>query len=114
MVPDPEPRVLIPLGDLEALGLGDRFRPAAIEIHPSSGTLFLVSAQDRALVELSPGGRPLAGRRLPAGHPQAEGLAFGGDMALLVADEREAGGGSLTGYPLDGERPSPAGPEDRW
>lgn len=106
LVPDPEPRVSLPLRDLERLGLGRDFHPSAIDVHPS-GNLFLVAAREEAIVELSPRGAPLSASRLPRRlHPQAEGLAFGPDSTLWIVDEGGGGRGRLSRHP-----PRPAADE---
>lgn len=103
MTPDPEPRVFLPLKDLDSAGLGKNFHPSAIEIHPESGSLILVSAREEALVELSPDGQILATEELKRKrHPQPEGLTFLPDGSFVVADEGQGGRGTLTRYPRTG------------
>jgi uncharacterized protein YjiK len=105
LTPDPEPRVSVGFERLAAAGLEDGFHPSSIEVHPRSGSMVLVSAQEGAMLELSPSGEVLAVRVLSRGrHPQPEGLAFGPDLSLWIADEGGEGRGSLTRYP------PPAGP----
>lgn len=98
----PVPRVFIPLENLEGVGLDDEFHPSAVEVHPTSGRLLLASARDEALLELSSGGSPLAGRKLPEDdHPQTEGLALLPAGRLVLADEGRGGPGRLTRYGPD-------------
>lgn len=98
---DDRPRVAleVPLEALDAVGLDRRFRPSAVEVHPTAGTIVLLSGQDRALLEVTRDGRVLAGARLPRRHRQAEGLAFGSDGALFLVDEGEGGRARLTRVP---------------
>lgn len=103
MTPDPEPRVFLPLKDLDSAGLGKNFHPSAIEIHPESGSLILVAAREEALVELGPNGQILATEELKRKrHPQPEGLTFLPDGSLVIADEGQGGRGTVTRYPPTG------------
>ncbi len=99
MRPDLMPRILLPLDDLDARGLGDEFHPSAIEVHPQTHSLILVSAREEALVELSPYGEILATKQLKRkDHPQPEGLAFFPDGSLVLADEGQGKRGTITRY----------------
>ena len=101
MVPEAEPRFAIPRDDLVAAGIDDDFHPAAIEVHPRSGSLFLLAAREEAVLEVSREGRVIAARQLSrAAHPQPEGIAFGPDLELWIADEGGSRRGTLTAYPL--------------
>jgi len=110
MRPDLMPRVFLPLDDLDERGLGDEFHPSAIEVHPQTRSLILVSAREEALVELSPYGEILATKELKRkDHPQPEGLAFLPDGSLVLADEGQGKRGTLTRY----HRKEPEGGGDR-
>lgn len=76
---------------LPAIG-ATRLNPSGIVVVPQSGNLLLVAARQRALVELSAGGRLLAALALPMAqrHLQPEGIELTADGRLLIADE---GGG---------------------
>lgn len=88
----------IPRGQLVDLGVDPDFQPSAIVVDPT-GTLVLASASTEALIEVDRDGRVLAGIQLsPDRHPQAEGLAFGPDATLFIADERNRGSARLTAY----------------
>jgi hypothetical protein len=101
MEPYHVPQVFVPFEALEAFDLKDRFRPSAIEVHPETRRLILVSAQEEAAVELSPEGRLLGGERLHRKtHPQTEGITFLPDGALVLADEGQGKKGRLTRYPV--------------
>lgn len=65
---------------------GRDFRPSAVEIDARSGRVILLSANDNALVELTPDGEVLAARALDR-HVQPEGLAILPDGSLVIADE---------------------------
>ena len=96
---DPQPRISIPLEDLDERGLGKNFHPSAIEVHPETKALILVAAREEAMVELSSDGEILATRELKRkDHPQPEGLAFLPDGTLILADEGQGKRGTLTRY----------------
>lgn len=98
MALEPYPRVRLSHGVLARWNLEEGFHPSALEVHPVSGHMFVLAAQEEALIELDRDGRLLSGRSLSSRvHPQPEGLAFSRDLDLLVADE---GDGRLTRYRL--------------
>lgn len=77
---------------------GNDFRPSAIERHPVTGTYFLLSANERAVAEITPAGEIVEVRALRKDqHRQPEGLAFTPDLALVIADEGKTNG-RLTVY----------------
>jgi uncharacterized protein YjiK len=93
------PRVFLPLEVLKELDLKDSFHPSGIEVHPETGRLILISAQEEAILELSPQGALLAGRELHRKtHPQPEGITFLADGSLLLADEGQGKKGRVTRY----------------
>jgi uncharacterized protein YjiK len=96
----PDATIRTPLAPIAGRLNDGRFRATAIERHPGTGHLILISSPDQALVELTPAGEVAAVRRLPdKGHRQPEGLAFGQNGALIVSDEgSEKGEGTLTMY----------------
>lgn len=94
------PRIFLPLDELEALDLEASFFPSGIEIHPETGNIFLISARKETILEFTSQGALLAGRDLrKKTHAQPEGITFGPDGALLVADEGQGKRGRLTSYP---------------
>lgn len=99
---DPEAPRLAPLAidraPLAALGVDPDFEPSAIAVAPWR-SLILVSAAHEAIVEVDREGRVLSGRELSRNrHRQTEGIAFGPDGTLLLADERNDGDAHLTAY----------------
>jgi len=103
MEPYHVPHVFIPLQALEEFDLKDVFRPSAIEVHPATRRILLVSAQDKVVLEISPDGRLLGGRKLHRKtHSQTEGITFLPDGTLLLADEGQGKRGRLTRYLVRG------------
>jgi uncharacterized protein YjiK len=96
-----EPRLSVSLDMLGPEGLEAELSPSGIAIHPLTGTLFLVAAQQDVLVEIDRAGRLLGvselARRL---HPQPEGVAFAPDGTLYIANEGRSGRANLTVYPV--------------
>ena len=94
------PRHSIPLPALASVGMREGFHPSSVEVHPRSGALLLASAQEEALVEIARDGSVLGAARLRRqAHPQPEGIAFGPDLTLWIADEGGDGRGTLSRYP---------------
>ena len=95
----PLPPIRIARSQLTAFGLDPEFAASSVAISPD-GTLVLASVNPEALIEVDRTGRVLAAVDLPGRrHPQSEGLAFGPDGSLFVADERNDGpAGVLTRY----------------
>ena len=99
--PYPVPRVFIPFEALKGMDLKDSFHPSGIEVHPETGRWILISAQEEAVLEISPDGMLLGGRELHRKtHPQPEGITFLEDGSLLLADEGQGKRGRLTRYPV--------------
>ena len=80
-----------------------KFQPSGIERHPASGNYFVVAARQRAIAEITPGGKVLAVRQFPARwHRQIEGITFAADNTLIVADEGAGKKAGVTLYPVSG------------
>ncbi len=98
---DKEPRFLLDGKSLKKKSAFQKFKPSAIERHPSSGSFFILAAKGKLLVELSSQGEFIAAVRLPSGdHPQPEGLAFTSDSEMLISNEGFGGDASLFRYSL--------------
>ena len=92
------PSLMIPREQLSGLGLGEEFHASAIAVDPT-GTFVLIAARQESLIEVDRDGRVVSGLSLSNNrHPQAEGLAFGPDGTLYIADERNGGNARLTTY----------------
>ena len=96
---DPKPRIALPLEEVDSSGLGGKFHPSAIEVHPHTRSLILVAAREEAMLEIGLDGKILATRELKnKKHPQPEGLAFLLDGSLVLADEGQGKRGTVTRY----------------
>jgi uncharacterized protein YjiK len=106
--PDAEPAgpIRLLLRELEAFDLPARLHPSAVAVDPRTGSLLLLAARERILVEATRDGRVRSVVSLPARrHRQPEGLAVGPDGRLWIADEaRGRDGPSLTWYAPREER----------
>lgn len=92
------PPVRVPFRQFEPFGLRS-VHPSGIDVDPATGTFVLVAAREEAILEISPEGRILSVFGLGRGrHPQAEGVAFGPDGRLYIADERSPRRAHLTVY----------------
>lgn len=82
------PRFVVDIQSIQKKAKIKDFHPSAIERHPTSGTFFILSSSEPAILELSPSGELLAAVRLPdAIHRQPEGLTFDGDLTLYISNE---------------------------
>ena len=97
-VPRPAP-ILIHRDSVAERGVDRDFHPSGIALDPSTGSLVLVAAREEAILEISEEGRVISALRLSRRrHPQTEGIAFGPDGTLYLADERNGRDARLTGY----------------
>ncbi|HUF70144.1 MAG TPA: SdiA-regulated domain-containing protein [Longimicrobiales bacterium] len=96
---DAEPFISLPVESLEPFGLGSTINPSGIAIHPLTGTIIVLAARQRAIVELDRNGSVLGAARLRRRyHAQAEGIAVTRDGTLIIADEGDSGTAKLTYY----------------
>ena len=85
---------------LAAFGLPTKFEASAVAAH-TSGTIFLLSGPNDALIEVDREGHILGAVPLSGGrHPQAEGLDIGRDETLYISDEKNGKEPRLTAYGL--------------
>lgn len=75
-----------------------KLRPTDITVDPSTGNYVLVSAQERALIAITPAGEAVVVRSLDNRHPQAEGVAITNDHILIISDEASNTAATLTLY----------------
>ncbi|HTL05484.1 MAG TPA: SdiA-regulated domain-containing protein, partial [Gemmatimonadales bacterium] len=65
---------------------------------PRNGHYVLVSAQEEALIELTPSGEVVSARSLPGGHAHTEGVAITKDGILIISDEAGKSAAAITLY----------------
>jgi uncharacterized protein YjiK len=75
-----------------------RLRPTDIAIDPWTGNYVMVSAQERAILQVTPAGAVVFARLLAGSHPQAEGIAITRDSILIVSDEGSGQPGAISLY----------------
>lgn len=77
----------------------DTFHPSGLERDPTTGHWLLVAARERAIVEITPNGRVVAGAALARRrHRQPESIAITSDRTLLIGDEAAGRRATLTTY----------------
>lgn len=75
------------------------FQPSAIAVHPISGNIYILAAVGNLLVVYSREGKLLAMAELkPKDHPQPEGICFGPDGTMYIANEGNGGHGSIQAF----------------
>jgi uncharacterized protein YjiK len=67
--------------------------PSDLTIDPKTGNYVMVASLQKALLVITPDGKPVSAGRIPGTHPQAEGVAITKDGILIVSDEAGRGGG---------------------
>jgi uncharacterized protein YjiK len=90
--------LMIPMA--QAVGSNDwkSLHPSDITVDPATGNYVLISSQEKALVEITPGGQVDRSEALPGRHHQAEGVAITRDNILIVSDEATKKPASITLY----------------
>jgi len=99
----PDAPALTPLtvdrGQLRGHGVSRAFAPSAVAVDPATGNIVLLSGATPALLEVDRSGRVVSGTMLsPDRHRQPEGLAFGADGTLYIADEGDGREARVTAY----------------
>jgi uncharacterized protein YjiK len=91
-------RLTVPLkGILESLGEKE-LHPSDIAVDPLTGNYVLI-ANEKAIVEITPDARVVFARKLPRGHDQPESIAITRDSILIIGDEAKNGPAVITLYP---------------
>jgi uncharacterized protein YjiK len=96
-------RLVVPRSALrKATGL-EEFAASSIEVDRRSGHYVVLSARDRAVLELTTDGTVVGVKRLSRKlHPQAEGLTVSAGGDLLISDEGGKGPATLARYRCHG------------
>ena len=97
MILETKPRFLISTKKLKDKFDIKEFSPSGIVKHPVSGNFYIISANIRAIIEISPDGKILAAVKLDKKyHKQPEGITIFPDGSLVIADEGNGGKGFIT------------------
>jgi len=92
-----KPRFLISIKELKNNFDIKDFSPSGIERSVASGNFFIISANSKAIIEVSPEGKILAAIKLDKKyHKQPEGITILPDGSLIIADEGNGGKGFIT------------------
>lgn len=102
-----KPRFLIPLDAVTASSDNNKFLPSGIALHPKSKTFFIIAAHGSSIIELSRDGKILAQQAInKKANPHPEGITFAPDLTLILCNDGQGGGGSISVYPLRSTIPS--------
>lgn len=88
----------VPLAQVIGTNRWTGLHPSDIAIDPVSGNYVIVSAQEEALVEITPAGEVVSARPLPEHHRHTEGIAITRDGVLIISDEAGREAASITLY----------------
>ena len=77
----------------------EEFSASGITRRGDTGTYLLVAGPEQGYMEITPDGRILMARALPADHGQPEGAAWTADGLLFIADEATGRTAAVTIYP---------------
>ncbi|HVO74002.1 MAG TPA: SdiA-regulated domain-containing protein [Ignavibacteriaceae bacterium] len=96
-----KPRFLISLDELQKQFGIKRFSPSGIERDPKTGSFFVLSSNEKYIVEISPEGKLIYAVKLKHKyHNQPEGIAITSDSQIFISDEGGKGEGTLSKYYL--------------
>lgn len=90
--------VSIPFAQLVGSNKWKNLHPSDITIDPATGNYVMISAHEKALVEMSPAGDLVRAESLPKGHDQPEGIAITKDGILMLSDEATRKPAAITLY----------------
>jgi len=91
-------RLTVPLKDiLKSLG-EKKLHPSDIAVDPLTGNYVLI-ANEKAIVGITPGGQVVFARKLPGDHDQPESIAITKDSILIIGDEAKHRPAVITLYP---------------
>ncbi|QQS37548.1 MAG: SdiA-regulated domain-containing protein [Ignavibacteriales bacterium] len=94
-----KPRFQLSLKEIKNKSGIKNFSPTGIERNPVSGTFFIISSNENAIIEISKDGRLLAFSKLDKSiHKQPEGISFSKDNSLFISDEGNKSEARLSKY----------------
>ncbi|HSE51569.1 MAG TPA: hypothetical protein VLB00_05240, partial [Gemmatimonadales bacterium] len=88
----------IPMAQAVGNNRWKQVRPTDIAVDPWTGNYVMVAAQEKGILQVTPGGAVVFSRPLVGSHPQSEGVAVTRDSILIVADEGTGQAGAITLY----------------
>lgn len=88
----------VPLEDVIGSNNWKHFHASDMTVDPTTGNYVLISAQEKAIVVMTPAGEIVRSGPLPGKHPQAEGIAITPDNILIVSDEATSTPAVITLY----------------
>lgn len=88
----------IPLAQVAAGNPWRTLHTSDMTIDPATGNYVLIAAQEKAFVEITPGGTVVRAGLLPEPSQQAEGVALTKEGVLIVADEGQDRAATITLY----------------
>ncbi|MGE5796607.1 MAG: SdiA-regulated domain-containing protein [Ignavibacteria bacterium] len=96
-----KPRFLISLDELDKKFGIKKFAPSGIERNPKTGSFFILSSNEKCILEISPDGKLIDAVKLNHKfHRQPEGIAVSSDLEIIISDEGGNGEGTITKYHL--------------
>jgi uncharacterized protein YjiK len=96
-----EPRFLISLNHLKNEYGIKEFSPSGIAIHPISYTLFIISADEETIIEITSDGKIMNAKHFNKKiHKQPEGITFLEDGSLVISDEAHGKEAKITIFPM--------------
>ncbi len=90
--------MVVPVEDVIGSNNWKNFNASDITIDPTTGNYVIISAQEKAIVVMTPAGEIVRSTALPGKHPQAEGVAITPDNVLIVSDEATNAAAVITLY----------------
>jgi len=74
-------------------------KPSDVTIDPANGNYVMITSHpDKAIIEVTPGGKLVRSQPLPEGHNQPEGVAITRDSILMISDEATTKPADITLY----------------
>jgi len=88
----------VPLAQLIGPNGWKTLRPSDMAIDPVTKNYVLIASQEKALIQITPGGEVVDARPLPEPSEQAEGLAISREGIIMISDEGNRAQATITLY----------------